>query len=139
VTDLPRSRAGAPSAPKSASELEAEWLLRRAFWARKLGRLRIGVEPIEEQLTRHRRVTWMLTAVPGLLSIALFSLFAAFKRPDIGVCVAALLFVPIAAGAWLGEFLRDRRGRAYLAEWAEYERAKAAIQSGGASRGESAK
>ncbi len=42
----------------TAEELEAAWRTREAVWRRKLGRLRLGVEPIEEQLARYRRVTW---------------------------------------------------------------------------------
>jgi hypothetical protein len=105
-------------------DLEARWTARRKYWARKLGRLRLGVEPIEEQLTRYRRVTWVLTAIPGFLSAFIFCLFAVFGRPDIGLVVAALLFLPIALGAWLGYFLLERRGRRYLAELDEYNRAK---------------
>ena len=47
-------------------DLEARWRLRENHWRRKLGRLKLGVEPIEEQLTRYRRVTWALTAVPAV-------------------------------------------------------------------------
>ena len=113
----------------SLPDLETRWSDRRRHWARKLGRLRLGVEPIEEQLTRYRRVTWVLTAVPGFLSAFLFCLFAVFGRPDIGLFVAALLFVPIALGAWLGFFLLERRGRRYLAELADYLSAKERLQS----------
>jgi hypothetical protein len=113
----------------SLPDLEARWSARRQYWARKLGRLRLGVEPIEEQLTRYRRVTWMLTAVPGFLSTFLFCLFAVFGRPDIGLFVAGLLFLPIVAGAWLGYFLLQRRGRRYLAELDDYHRAKERVQT----------
>jgi hypothetical protein len=106
------------------SDLESRWTARRKYWARKLGRLRLGVEPIDEQLTRYRRVTWVLTAIPGFLSAFIFCLFAVFGRPDIGLVVAALLFLPIALGAWLGYSLLERRGRRYLAELDEYNRAK---------------
>ncbi len=108
----------------SLADLDAMWSARRTYWARKLGRIRLGVEPIEEQLTRYRRVTWMLTAVAGFLSTALLTLFSVFGRPDIGLVVAALLFLPIAAGAWLGFFLLQRRGRRYLGELAEYQSAR---------------
>ena len=124
MDSLNRLRANEQPAPSSLAELEAIWSARRTYWARKLGRIRLGVEPIEEQLTRYRRVTWMLTAVPGFLSAALFTLFCVFGRPDIGLVVAALLFLPIAAGAWLGFFLLQRRGRRYLVELAEYQSAR---------------
>jgi len=107
--------------PGSLHDLETRWSARMKYWARTLGRLRLGVEPIEDQLTRYRRVTWLLTAVPGFLSTFLFCLFAVFRRPDIGLFVAALLFLPIVLGAWFGYFLLERRGRRYLAELADYQ------------------
>ena len=93
--------------PTSLAELDATWSARKTYWARKLGRLRLGVEPIEEQLAKYRRVTWMLTAIPAFFSAFLFTLFAVFRRPDIGLVAAAILFLPIIAGAWLGDFLRN--------------------------------
>jgi hypothetical protein len=113
----------------SLPELESRWFDRRKYWARKLGRLRLDVEPIEEQLTRYRRVTWVLTAIPGFLSAFIFCLFAVFGRPDIGLFVSALLFLPIASGAWLGFFLLERRGRRYLAELDEYKRVRERFQT----------
>jgi hypothetical protein len=105
---------------ESIADLEAHWAVRRNYWARKLGRLRLGVEPIEEQLTRYRHVTVVLTAVPGFLSVFIFCLFAVFKRADIGFVVAGLLFLPIAGGAWLGYNRLERSARKYLAELEEY-------------------
>ena len=116
----------------SLADLETTWSARRTYWARKLGRLRLGVEPIEEQLARYRRVTCVLTAIPGLLSAALFTLFAVFGRPGIGAVVAALFFVPIASGAWVGDFLLERRGRRYLFELENYHSARERLQAKGA-------
>jgi hypothetical protein len=116
----------------SLADLETRWSARRSDWVRKLGRLRLGVEPIEEQLSRYRRVTWMLTAIPGFLSAVLFTLFTVFGRPGIGVVVAALFFVPIASGAWVGDFLRERRGRRYLVELENYHSARERLQAKGA-------
>ena len=45
-------------ASKDLAELESRWRVRERNWARRLGRLRLGVEPLEEQLTRYRRTTW---------------------------------------------------------------------------------
>ncbi len=116
-------------APSSLADLEAIWQARRAYWARKLGRIRLGVEPIEEQLTRYRRVTWMLTAVPAFVSTVIFTLLTVFRRPDIGAVAAALLFLPIVAGAWLGYFLLQSRARRYLVELDEYENARNGLLS----------
>ncbi len=65
------------------------------------GRLRLGVEPLEDQLARYRRVTWMLTAVPLGIALLFVSLFAAFRRPEIGLIVAAILLLPIIVFAWV--------------------------------------
>jgi hypothetical protein len=115
------------------ADLDARWAARRTYWARKLGRVRLGVEPIEEQLARYRRVPWVLTAVPGFVSAFILVLFTFFQRPDIGLVVAALLFLPIAIGAWVGFWLLEARARRYLAERDEYLREKERLEprSGG--------
>jgi hypothetical protein len=128
VEFLSRMFAREKPAPSTLADLEANWAARRAYWTRALGRLRLGVEPIEEQLRRYRRATWMLTAVPTFLSTVLFTLFTVFGRPGIGAVVAALLFVPIVAGAWLGYFLLHRKARRYLLELDEYRRTQERLQ-----------
>ena len=117
------------SAPGSLADLEAAWSTRKTYWASKLGRLRLGVEPVEQQLARYRRVTWMLTAIPGFLSAMLFTLFAVFGRPGIGAVVAALFFLPIVSGAWIGYFLLDRKGRRYLVELRNYQTERERFQT----------
>ncbi|MGC8640131.1 MAG: hypothetical protein ACP5XB_09680 [Isosphaeraceae bacterium] len=96
--------------------LEDRWQERQRHWARKLGRLRLGVEPLEEQLARYRRVTWSLTIVSGAMALMFLTLFSAFSRPDIGLMVAGLLFLPIGLGPWLGYWRLERRAAAYQAE-----------------------
>jgi hypothetical protein len=115
---------------RSLADLETRWLARRKYWVQRLGRLRLGVEPIEEQLARYRRVTWVLTAVPGFVAGFILVLFAVFRRPDIGLIVAALLFLPIAIGAWVGHALLVSRARQYLAEQNEYLRQKDLLERG---------
>lgn len=75
------------------------------------GRFRVGPEPIEDQLARHRRVTLGLTAVAGGVGLMFLALFAAFRAPLIGLVVAGVLIGPIIAGAWLNH-LRLRRALA---------------------------
>ncbi len=104
------------------SELDARWRERQRHWARKLGRLRLGVEPIEEQLDRYQRVTWALMMVIGIIALMFLALFSVFERPDIGAVVVCLLFLPMIAFAWLGFRRLERRAAAYLAERAAYER-----------------
>jgi hypothetical protein len=111
--------------PRSESVSDEAWQARQRYWRRKLGRLRLGVEPLEDQLARYRRVTWMLTAVPLAIGLMFVGLFAAFERPDVGLVLVSILLVPIVAIAWLDYgLLRLRAGR-YTRERAEYERRQA--------------
>jgi hypothetical protein len=102
--------------------LDSRWRVREQHWRRKLGRLKLGVEPIEEQLIRYRRVTWVLTAVPSLLGLMFLTLFSVFGRPDIGLIFDAIVLLPIVVGAWLDYALLARRGNRYLAELGQYRR-----------------
>ena len=106
------------------SELESRWRLREQEWARKLGRLHLGAEPIEDQLARYRRATWGLTVVPGLIALTFLTLFTVFGRPDIGLLVVGILFVPIVVFSWVDYLRLERRATAYLKERAGFEREK---------------
>jgi hypothetical protein len=110
------------STPASLQELEAQWHLRQAYWRRKLGRLRLGVEPIEEQLARYRRVTWVLTAVPSLVGAMIFAIFAAFRRPDIGLKFVAIILLPIVLGSWWDYYRMTAKARRYHREADRYLR-----------------
>ena len=90
----------------------------------------LGVEPIEEQLARYRRVTWALTAVPSLLGLMFLTLFTVFGRPDIGLIFDAIVLLPIVIGAWLDYALLARRARRYLVEFGEYLREKELMMTG---------
>ncbi len=101
--------------------LEDRWRERERDWARKLGRLRLDVEPLEEQLARYRRVTWALTLVSGTIALMFLTLFSAFRRPDIGLAVAGILFVPSSLVSWLDYRRLERRAAAYQVERAAME------------------
>ena len=111
---------------------DASWQMRQEFWRRKLGRLRLGVEPLEEQLARYRGVTWALTLVPAFLAMFFMTLFTVFGRPDIGFIVDAILLLPIVVGAWLDYALLARRAGRYLAELSENTRQKKCVSRPGA-------
>ncbi len=117
---------------RAESELDSRWRAREDYWRRKLGRIRLGVEPINEQLARYRRVTWVLTAIPLFLAVFFLTLFTAFGRPDIGLILIAILLVPIVLVAWLDYVRLARRAERYQAEVRQYveeiERLKAAIK-----------
>ena len=110
------------STTASLHEIDAQWRTRESYWRRKLGRLRLGVEPLEEQLARYRRVTWALTAVPGFLAVFFVTLFTVFERPDIGLTFVAILLLPIVLGAWWDYARMAGRARRYQREADEYLR-----------------
>jgi hypothetical protein len=89
---------------------------REEYWRRKLSRLRFGAEPIEEQVARYRRATWVMTAIPAALAVVFLTLFAVFGRPMIGLGVVCIILLPIVLGAWLDHWLLARRASRYLAE-----------------------
>jgi hypothetical protein len=92
------------------------WSERERAWRRKLGRLRLGAEPLDEQLTRHRHVAWGLTAVAGLIAALFLAIFTAFQAPLLGLAVAGILFGPIVLTVWLEYGWMRRRARAYEQE-----------------------
>src|SRR5690349_7938776 len=105
---------------------DASWADRQRLWQRKLGRLRLGAEPLEDQLARYRRVTWALTAIPAALALMFVALFAAFGRPLYGAALAAVLLGPVVGLAWLEDRALHRRASEYERERREFERRPAA-------------
>ena len=85
------------------NDLESRWQARQNQWRRKLGRLRLGVEPIEEQVARYHGVTVVLTVVSSALGLMFLALFSVFGRPDIGLIFDAIILLPIIVVA-LGRF-----------------------------------
>jgi hypothetical protein len=104
------------STPGSGEDLDAIWRAREDAWRRKLGRLRLGAEPIEEQLARYRRMTWGGTAIVAFPAAMFFTLFAVFGRPGIGLVFDAVVLLPIVLIAWADYALMSFRARQYLAE-----------------------
>ena len=66
-------------------------------------------------------MTWGLTLVSGTIALMFLTLFSVFRRPDIGLVVAGLLFVPISLVSWLDYRRLERRAAAYHAERAAME------------------
>lgn len=93
-----------------------DWPQRQRQWQRKLGRLRLNAEPLDEQLDRHRRVTWALTVVPGIIGLMFLALFSAFHAPGLGLLVVGILLAPIILFAWLSHLRLARRVRAFEKE-----------------------
>lgn len=110
------------STPDPVDALDASWRAREAQWRHKLGRLRLGAEPIEEQLARYRRATWVLTDVVAGLACVFFALFAGRGYPVVGLALVAVLLLPIVLGAWADHGLMALRARRYRAEAERYLR-----------------
>jgi hypothetical protein len=122
----------AEPAEPTPTDGDPEWDARLAYWRRRLGRVRLGAEPVEEQLARYRRATWLVTAIPLSLAVFFVTLFAAFRRPDVGAWVSAVLFAPVVALAWLEDALLRRRAFAYLRELRQHEARQGTETPGGA-------
>jgi hypothetical protein len=103
-------------------ESQGGWEEREREWRRKLGRLRLGAEPLEEQLERYRRATWVLTDICVLLALFFIGLFAAFRRPDVGALLALVLLAPIVALAWFDHVRLARRAARFARERDEYKK-----------------
>ena len=101
--------------------VDPEWDARLRYWRRALGRLRLGAEPIEEQLARYRRATLVLTAVTSALALFFLGLFAAFRRPDVGLVLDLIFLAPIVALAWLDDALLRRRASRYARDLHAHE------------------
>jgi hypothetical protein len=87
-----------------------------------LGRLRLGAEPIEEQVRRQRRATWALTVIMTILGFLFFSLFTGFGRPDVGAVLACVLVAPILIIVWREYFQMAKRAQLYLNFTDSFER-----------------
>jgi hypothetical protein len=89
---------------------------RAAYWRRRLGRIKLGVEPIPEQVERHRKVAVVFSAIATGIALMFVALFSAFRQPLVGVALGLILMGPLILICWL-DFLRLRsRATAYLRE-----------------------
>jgi hypothetical protein len=109
-----------PEEIDAALREDAGWAAREAWWRRRLGRIRPGLEPLPEQLARLRRVTWGLTWVPAGIGAIILGIFSAFGAPGIGLVVVGVLLVPVVVGAWVEQWRLSRRVAAYERERAEW-------------------
>lgn len=111
---------------------DPDWDARLRYWRRTLGRLRLGVEPIEEQLRRYRGVTLVLSAICLGLALFFLALFAAFGRPDVALAFDLIFLAPIVALAWLDDALLRRRASRYLRDLHDHEARRNGRPPGGA-------
>lgn len=89
---------------------------RQEYWSRRLGRIRLGVEPLRDQLARLRKVSIVATLVILFIGLFMFMLFVVFGRPDIGAIVAAIAILPLCGLAWSEDWKCHRRVREYERE-----------------------
>ena len=100
----------------TAPGMDDEWAVRQRYWSKKLGRIRLGAEPVLVQLEKYRRVTIGLTVVPFCVGLMFVALFSAFGRPDVGLILASVLFVPVVAIAWIDFAVLSNRVKGYMRE-----------------------
>jgi hypothetical protein len=103
-------------------EAAAIWPERERQWRVALGRIKIGVEPIGEQVEKYRLVTWMITALAAGIGLMFVALFSAFRHPMIGLTVAVVLFGPLILSAWIGFLRLKAKAARYVLEKQEVER-----------------
>lgn len=103
-------------------EAAANWPERERQWRIALGRIKLGVEPVADQLEKYRLVTWTLSFVAGGMGTILFALFCAFRHPFIGLAVAGGLFGPVIVSAWIGFARLESLASRYLREREEVDR-----------------
>lgn len=65
----------------------------------------------DDRLARSRRAAWAGTAVIGILAVAFLGLFAAFRRPLIGLAVDGVFLLPIALIVWVDHAVAVHRAR----------------------------
>jgi hypothetical protein len=104
-----------------SKEVSAEWSSRQRYWQGQLGRLRLGAEPLGQQLLRYRNVSWALTIVPAVIAAIFVALFTAFGAAPIGWVLGGLVLFPIAAVAWMDYWKLKTRVAGYECERREFE------------------
>jgi hypothetical protein len=109
---------------------EQDWASREAYWRGKLRRLRFGVEPLAVQLEKNRKVTIVLSCVCAVIALMFLAIFSAFRRPDVGAIVDAVILGPIVGLAWLDYRTLAARVAAYEAEKKAKGQARVPADSG---------
>lgn len=99
---------GSPNANPTSPEVWPKWRVR-------LARLSPYTIDIEEQLEQLRRLTIVLTIVPGFMASIILVLFTIFGRPDIGLLVILIIFGPIIGIAWRDYLRIKKEAHAFLA------------------------
>jgi hypothetical protein len=112
------------------SDTDQDWSERELYWRSKLRRLRFGVEPLRVQVEKYCRVTITLSSVCVIIAVMFLTIFAAFGRPDVGLVVVLVLFVPIVGLAWLDYWKLAARVAAYEAEKKAEDQARVPADSG---------
>ena len=98
---------GSPDATSASPEVWPKWRVR-------LARLSPYTIDIEEQLVQLRKLTIVLTIVPGFMATLILVLFTIFGRPDIGLVVILIIFGPIIGIAWRDYLRIKEEARAFL-------------------------
>lgn len=101
-----------PSLDASAADANA----RRQQWQRRLPRLRLDAEPIDQQLLKLRNSTRVLSVVVLGIGVLFFVLFSLFGSPVVGLIVGGVLFGSVVTPAWRSFYQTRDGAAAYLRE-----------------------
>jgi hypothetical protein len=87
------------SDPRSEPSIP-DWSSRQREWQRRLPRLRLEAEPIEEQLDRYRRATIGLSAVTAAIAGIILIVFTLFGAPWFGLLLSLVPAGAVIGAAW---------------------------------------
>ncbi len=89
---------------------------RQFYWQSQLRPIRLGAEPVADQIRRRMLVNAAGSVCVALIGLIFLGIFAAFGRSDLGLIIAGTLFAVGIVGNWIVYFRLRRRMRAYLVE-----------------------
>lgn len=89
-----------PASDSRSEPSSLDWPSRQREWQRRLPRLRLEAEPIEEQVERYRRATIALSVITAGIAAIILILFTLFGAPWFGVFLSLLPAGAVISAAW---------------------------------------
>ncbi|WP_169981185.1 hypothetical protein [Tautonia rosea] len=104
----------APASDARSDLSSPDWPARKRDWQRRLPRLRLEAEPIEEQIDRYRRATIALSVVTMMVAGMVLVLFTVFGAPWFGLLVSLVPAGTVISAAWRSHQQLRSGARKYL-------------------------